>query len=84
MGETKEYFYNKEMNDFNEKDIKFKKHSTWTPEKGRDKWLDTYIEEIKDDVLNVLHRNFKMNITPFGYSNFRCEFIRRKFETGNS
>jgi hypothetical protein len=64
MGETKEYFYNEEMNDFNEKDIKFKKQSTWTPEKGLDKWLDTYIEEVKDDVLNVLHRNFKMNITP--------------------
>jgi hypothetical protein len=29
-----------------------------------DKWFDTYIEEVKDDVLNGLHRNFKMNITP--------------------
>ena len=60
----KEYFYNEEMNDFNEKDIKFKKQSTWTSDKGRDKWLETYIEEVKDDLLNGLHRNFKMNITP--------------------
>jgi hypothetical protein len=60
----KEYFYNEEMNDFNETDIKLKKESIWTPDKGRDKWLDTYIEEVKDDVLNGLHRNFKMNITP--------------------
>jgi hypothetical protein len=44
--------------------IKLKKESIWTPDKGRDKWLDTYIEEVKDDVLNGLHRNFKMNITP--------------------
>ena len=40
-----------------EKDIKLKKQSTWTTDKGRDKWLDTYIEEVKDDVLNSLLRN---------------------------
>jgi hypothetical protein len=49
----KEYFYNEEMNDFNVKDIKLKTQSTWTPDKGRDKWLDSYIEEVKDEVVYI-------------------------------
>ena len=40
-----------------------KKRSTWTPDKGRDKWLDSYIQEIKDDIIKRLHRDFKMNTT---------------------
>lgn len=59
----KEYFYTDENNNFDTGEILFKKRSTWTPDKGRDKWLDSYIQEVKDDVIKGLHRDFKMNIT---------------------
>lgn len=39
-----------------------KKSSTWTPNSGRDKWLDYYIENVKNDIVKGLTRNFKMNI----------------------
>ena len=56
----KEYFHNEEMIDFNEKRYKVKK--TEHMDIGQDKWLETYIEEVKDDLLNGLHRNFKLTL----------------------
>ena len=61
----KEFFYDEknDNSDIDENIMKFKRRSTWTPDKGRDKWLDAYIDEVKDDVIKGLHRNFNMNIT---------------------
>ena len=38
---------------------KSKKSSVWTPNAGRDRWLDMYIEQIHDGII----KDFKMNIT---------------------
>ncbi|XP_052212148.1 uncharacterized protein LOC127831197 [Dreissena polymorpha] len=40
-----------------------KKASTWTPKAGRDKWLDTYIQAVKDDIICGLKRKFKYNLS---------------------
>ena len=60
----KEYFYSEENeNNENTEDRRFKKKSTWTPKEGRDKWLDLYIQSVKDDIINGLRRDFKMNVS---------------------
>ena len=38
-----------------------KKSSEWTPQPGRDRWLDLYIQEVRDDIIKELKKNFKMN-----------------------
>jgi hypothetical protein len=30
---------------------------------GRDRWLDLYIQEVGDDIIKGLNKDFKMNIT---------------------
>lgn len=56
----REYFHDKEeSNQYSQRVGK----SSWTPSEGRDKWLDQYIREVKDDVISGLRKNFKMNIT---------------------
>ena len=30
---------------------------------GRDRWLDLYIQEVRDDIIKGLNEDFKMNIT---------------------
>ncbi|CAC5375537.1 CSMD [Mytilus coruscus] len=42
---------------------KFKKSSYFTPSPGRERWLDEYVQTIKDEVLSRLSRKFKTNIT---------------------
>jgi len=44
---------------------KFKenKKSNFTPGKGRDTWLDLYIEMVKNDIVNSLKKVGKMNVT---------------------
>ncbi|CAC5402835.1 unnamed protein product [Mytilus coruscus] len=42
---------------------KFKKSSNYTPSPGRERWLDEYIQTVKDEILSRLSRKFKMNIT---------------------
>lgn len=37
--------------------------SNWTPEEDRDKWLDEYIRQVKEDVIRGLNRKFSSNIT---------------------
>ena len=62
----KEYFYDTDDNsEAVEKGDKFKlkKKITWTPREGRDKWLDQYIKEVKDDIIRGLRRDFSKNIT---------------------
>ena len=40
------------------------KKSSWTPKEGRNRWLDQYIQEVKNDVIkNLKKRDFKINIT---------------------
>ena len=62
----REYFFDNESNnesfDTQEK-ITIGKSKTWTPEEGRDKWLDEYIRQVKEDVIRGLKRNFSSNIT---------------------
>ena len=40
-----------------------KKKSFFTPNKGRDAWLDLYIELVKNDVVNNLRKAKKLNIS---------------------
>jgi hypothetical protein len=62
----REYFFDNESNnesfDTQEK-FTIGKSKTWTPEEGRDKWLDEYIRQVKEDVIRGLKRKFSSNIT---------------------
>ena len=61
----REYFYDEENEDNEYKHdeySKFHKSNDWTPSPGRDRWLDMYIQEVKDDIIKGLNKNFKMNI----------------------
>ena len=42
---------------------KKKKRSNFTPKPGRNKWLDTYIEAVKKDVIEGISKKVDMNIT---------------------
>ncbi|XP_052262490.1 uncharacterized protein LOC127866129 [Dreissena polymorpha] len=61
----KEYFYSEdaEHRTRNDEHQYKKKTSTWTPKAGRDKWLDTYIQAVKDDIICGLKRKFKYNLS---------------------
>jgi hypothetical protein len=59
----KEYFYDKDTGAYVEPEPWKKKKSNFTPESGRDRWLDTYIEMIKNDVIQGLNKSCQMNIT---------------------
>ena len=39
------------------------KASNWTPPKGRDRWLDLYIEEVSASVVKGLRKKGKANLT---------------------
>ena len=41
----------------------FKNRLDWTPNSGRDRWLDMYVEQVRDDIIKGLSKDFKMNIT---------------------
>ena len=43
-------------------DLKYKE-SRWTPEKGRDPWLNLYEEEVIQSVINGLAKNCNSNLT---------------------
>lgn len=61
-----EYFIDKE-NYISSQDVGTVKHtnseSNWTTEEGRDRWLDEYIRQVKEDFINGLDRKFSSNIT---------------------
>ncbi|XP_052223979.1 uncharacterized protein LOC127839634 [Dreissena polymorpha] len=61
----KEYFYSEDAEHRTREDKHQykKKTSTWTPKAGRDKWLDTYIQAVKDDIICGLKRKFKYNLS---------------------
>ena len=66
----REYFYNadnEDDDDNDDKDIrdkfKVKQKSFFTPSRGRDQWLDTYIELVKNDVANNLKKCGKLNLS---------------------
>ena len=40
----------------------FKNRLDWTPNSGRDRWLDMYVEQVRDDIIKGLSKDFKMNI----------------------
>jgi len=62
-----EFFYRQNYSD--SPDIKSEyinkttKKSSWTPKEGRNRWLDQYIQEVKNDVIKNLKQDFKINIT---------------------
>jgi hypothetical protein len=43
--------------------LNLKKSSDWTPHSGSDRWLDIYVEQVRDDIIKGLSKDFKMNIT---------------------
>jgi hypothetical protein len=57
----REYFFDDKDQD--QEYSKFKKSSDWTPNSGRDRWLDMYVEQVRDDIIKGLSKDFKMNIT---------------------
>ena len=66
----REFFYaegnepqtKQDKNDPSEK-FKVPKKSSFTPNKGRDMWLDMYIEMVKTDITNSLQKLGKLNIS---------------------
>lgn len=80
-----EYFIDKE-NYISSQDVGTVKHtnseSNWTPEEGRDRWLDEYIRQVKEDFINGLDRKFSSNITSSDDKTMRellhdhCKIIR--------
>jgi hypothetical protein len=59
----KEFFHGRYTGDYEEPEPWKKKKSYFTPESGRDRWLDTYIEVVKNDVLQGLNKSCEMNIS---------------------
>ncbi|KAK3106951.1 hypothetical protein FSP39_003763 [Pinctada imbricata] len=65
----KEYFYERENdrdNSETQETDKMKKQNAnrqWTPAEGRNRWLDQYVTEVKNDIIKGLKRDFKMNVT---------------------
>lgn len=61
----REYFIDEE-NDISSQDVGTDDHknskSNWTPEEGKDKWLDEYIRQVKEDDIRGLNRKFSSNI----------------------
>ena len=66
----REYFYkiddeteseSDEAEDGKEK-FTLKQKSFWTPRHGRDQWMDTYIELVKNDIVNNLKKGGKLNL----------------------
>jgi hypothetical protein len=57
----REYFFDDKDQD--QEYSKFKKSSDRTPNSGRDRWLDMYVEQVRDDIIKGLSKDFKMNIT---------------------
>ncbi|MGH0138568.1 UNVERIFIED_CONTAM: hypothetical protein FKN15_072990 [Acipenser sinensis] len=61
-----EYFFNENISDSEgnyEHGIKVNSTSTWTPPDGRDKWLDMYIEVVKQEIIVGLKKRCKLNLT---------------------
>jgi hypothetical protein len=59
----REYFYEKEDKRTGEEEEWQKKESSFTPEQGRDKWLDEYISTVKTDILNHIKTKILPNLT---------------------
>ena len=61
----REYFFDDKDQDQDQDQeySKFKKSSDWTPISGRDRWLDMYVEQVRDDIIKGLGKDFKLNIT---------------------
>ncbi|XP_045178135.2 uncharacterized protein LOC123538232 [Mercenaria mercenaria] len=62
----KEYFHDKEDTytvDLDEEPWCEKKKSEFTPEPGRDKYLDAYIEEVKNAIVNGIHDKCTSNLS---------------------
>ena len=58
------YFYGRDRKEEDpEEKFKEKKKSEFTPDKGRDVWLDTYIEVVKSDIIAGLVRTKTLNLT---------------------
>jgi hypothetical protein len=64
----REFFQDKDTqgrrNEYEDKDkFTVKRESHFTPIKGRDSWLDLYIQLVKNDVVNSLKKACKLNVT---------------------
>jgi hypothetical protein len=62
----REYFADKKDEDDDvpaKFESKLKKKSEWTPPEGRDKWLDLYLDSVKEDVIRGIKRQHNMNIS---------------------
>jgi hypothetical protein len=69
VGETvrlKEFFYDKDTGEYVEPETWKKRKSYSTPNSGRDRWLDTYIEVVKNDVLQGMNKSCKLNMSQKG------------------
>ena len=58
----REYLFDDKDQDQDQEYSKFKKSSNWTPNSGRDRWLDMYVEQVRDGIIKGLSKDFKVNI----------------------
>ncbi|KAH3721073.1 hypothetical protein DPMN_063988 [Dreissena polymorpha] len=60
-----EYFHNDEYQERKDEkeEYEIKKERRFTSEPGREKWLDAYIEAVKNDILNGIEEKGQPNIT---------------------
>lgn len=60
----REYFFWQDRKEKTpEEKLTEKKESEFKPEKGRDAWLDLYIEVVKSDIIRELTRAKTLNLT---------------------
>lgn len=59
----REFFYNRERTGLKEEEPWKKKESDFTPEPGRDRFLDAYIEAVKGDIINGIKNKIDTNLT---------------------
>ena len=66
----REYFYREKEEEDGSRDEQFEDQKFWvkrkrffTPAKGRDMWLDLYIESVKKDIIGNLKRAGKIDLT---------------------
>ena len=59
---VREYVFGDKDQDQHQEYYFFLNSSDWTPNSGRDCWLDMYVEQIRDDIIKGVSKDFKLNI----------------------
>ena len=57
-----EFFSTDTTTDVNSSDVPFRKRSIWTPDVNKDKFLESYISVVEDEILNADRKFFHKNL----------------------